>query len=388
MIDPVVFSQELIKFPSITPDHVGTIDFLANALDSLGFKCQKFIFDDPIYNAPVHNLYARLGNTGKNFCFAGHTDVVSVGDINAWYVDPFPGTIINDTLYGRGTTDMKCAIACFISAIESFLKKNHKALQNSISLLITGDEEGHATNGTPRVLNILKTQQENIDFCLIGEPSNPTFFGEMIKIGRRGSLNATLEIFGKQGHVAYPEYAHNPIKDLTKVFNVLVDQPLDQGSEYFGPSNLEFTSVDVDNHTCNIIPNKVSTKFNVRFNNHYTSETLIKTIIDRLDSTKINYNLMPQVGGESFIHHPKQFCEVISKSIKETINTTPILGTTGGTSDARYIQSICPVIEFGLIAKTAHQIDEHVAIKDLYDLKNIYEKIIEYYMFSCNRSPG
>lgn len=379
MIDPVIFSRELIKYPSITPDNVGTIDFLANTLNSLGFKCQSFIFHDPIYNAPVHNLYARLGSHGENFCFAGHTDVVAVGDINAWSVDPFAGTIINDNLYGRGTTDMKCAIACFISAIESFLIKNHKTLKNSISLLLTGDEEGHALNGTAKVLEILQSQQENIDFCLIGEPTNPTSFGEMIKIGRRGSLNAKLEIYGKQGHVAYPEYAHNPIKDLAKVFNVLLDQPLDQGSEYFQPSNLEFTSIDVGNNTCNMIPNKICTNFNVRFNNHYTSHQLIKTITDRLNTTKINYSLIPQTNGESFINHPKQFCEVLSKSIQATINTTPKLGTTGGSSDARFIQNICPVLEFGLIAKTAHQIDEHVAIKDLYNLKNIYEKIISHY---------
>ena len=293
MIDPVVLSQKLIQYPSITPDNVGTIDFLANSLDSLGFKCQKFVFEDLIYKAPVHNLYARLGDTGKNFCFAGHTDVVATGDLKAWSVDPFAGTIIEDTLYGRGTVDMKCAIACFIAAINNCLDR-HKItkLKNSISLLITGDEEGHALNGTPKVLQILKEQQENIDLCLIGEPTNPDFFGEMIKIGRRGSLNATLEIYGKQGHVAYPEHAHNPIKDLMKAFNALIEQPLDSGNEYFQPSNLEFTSIDVGNNTCNIIPNKVSSKFNIRFNNNYTANTLIKTIKDRLDSTKINYNLI------------------------------------------------------------------------------------------------
>ena len=381
MIDPVVLSQKLIQYPSVTPDNLGTIDFLANSLDSLGFKCQKFIFEDPIYKAPVHNLYARLGDTGKNFCFAGHTDVVETGDLKAWSVDPFAGTIIEDTLYGRGTVDMKCAIACFIAAINNCLDHHKiKNLKNSISLLITGDEEGHALNGTPKVLKILKEQQENIDLCLIGEPTNPNFFGEMIKIGRRGSLNATLEIYGKQGHVAYPENAHNPIKDLMKAFNALIEQPLDSGNEYFQPSNLEFTSIDVGNNTCNIIPNKVSSKFNIRFNNNYTANTLIKTIKDRLDSTKINYNLIPSIGGEPFINHPKQFCDTVSKSIQQFINIKPTLGTTGGTSDARFIQEICPVLEFGLIAKTAHQIDEHVLIKDLYTLTNIYQNIIEFYV--------
>ena len=380
MIDPVVFSRQLIQYPSVTPDHAGTIDFLANALNLLGFSCQKFVFDDPIYNAPVHNLYARLGTNGKNFCFAGHTDVVSVGDLKAWSVDPFAGTIIQDKLYGRGTTDMKCAIAGFISALAAFLENNGKNLKNSISLLITGDEEGHALNGTAKVLAILKEQQEIIDCCLIGEPTNPTFFGEMIKIGRRGSLNATLEIYGKQGHVAYPEHAHNPIKDLSKIFNALLDQPLDAGNEYFQPSNLEFTSIDVGNNTCNLIPNKVSTKLNVRFNNHYTGAKLIKAIKTRLDTTKVNYNLIPNIGGEPFVNHPKKFCDMVSESIKSIINITPTLGTTGGTSDARFMQNLCPVLEFGLIAKTAHQIDEYVEIKDLYNLTKVYEKIIECYI--------
>jgi len=380
MLDPVTLSRELIKYPSITPDNVGTIDFLANTLSSLGFKCQKFIFDDPIYNAPVHNLYARLGTTGKNFCFAGHTDVVPIGDLTAWSVDPFEGKIIDDTLYGRGTSDMKCAIACFISAVDGFINninKNQKKFNNSISLLITGDEEGHALNGTPKVLKILREQKENIDFCLVGEPTNRAVFGEMIKIGRRGSLNCTLEVHGKQGHVAAPECAHNPITDLIKEFMILAKQPLDLGNEHFQPSNLEFTSIDVGNNTCNVIPNKASAKFNVRFNNNYTSEQLIKIIKERLDSININYNLMPQVGGEPFINHPTQFCETVIKCVKETVNVTPKLGTGGGTSDARFIKDICPVLEFGLIGKTAHQIDEHVLVKDLYNLKNIYEKIIE-----------
>ncbi|MGD0466138.1 MAG: succinyl-diaminopimelate desuccinylase [Gammaproteobacteria bacterium] len=379
MIDPVTFSQELIKYPSITPDHAGTIDFLANTLDSLGFKCQKFIFDDPIYNSPVHNLYARLGKTGKNFCFAGHTDVVPVGDLAAWSVDPFAGTIIKDHLYGRGTTDMKCAIACFVSAVKSFITQHQKTFNGSISFLITGDEEGHALNGTPKVLQILKEQKEIIDHCLVGEPSNANFLGEMIKIGRRGSLNSTLEIHGKQGHVASPYNAHNPIKDLVKAYNALLEQPLDQGNEHFQPSNLEFTSVDVGNKTCNIIPNKAYAKFNVRFNNNYTPETLINTIKDRLDLTKINYDLKTEVGGECFINHPQQFCELVTKAIQETINITPKLETSGGTSDARFIKNLCPVLEFGLICQTAHQIDERVSVKDLYNLTKIYEKILEYY---------
>lgn len=381
MLDPVNLSKELIKFKSITPDNVGTIDFLANILSDLGFKCQKFIFDDPIYKAPVHNLYARLGTQGKNFCFAGHTDVVPVGDLKAWSVDPFAGTIIEGNLYGRGTSDMKCAIACFIAAVSNLIK-NKKKLNYSISLLITGDEEGHALNGTPQVLNILQEQQEKIDLCLIGEPSNPKTLGEMIKIGRRGSLNATLEIFGKQGHVAYPEYTHNPIKDLVKAFVALTETPLDKGTQYFQPSNLEFTSVDVNNHTCNIIPNKALAKFNIRFNNNYTATTLIEAIKNRLDLINIKYNLITEIGGESFVNHPQEFCEIVSKAIYDTIKIQSALGTTGGTSDARFIQNICPVLEFGLIATTAHQINEFVSISDIYNLQNIYEKILES-LYTC-----
>lgn len=380
MIDPIQLSCDLIKYQSITPDNVGTIEFLSNLLSTLGFKCQKFIFNDPIYQAPVHNLYARLGENGKNLCFAGHTDVVPVGDLKAWSVDPFSGTIIKDRLYGRGSTDMKCAIACFISAIQKLIMTNNKLfIDNSISLLITGDEEGHAANGTPKVLNILQSQQEHIDICLIGEPSNPTKFGEMIKIGRRGSLNATLAITGKQGHVAYPEHTHNPIKDLIKAFNILT-LPLDAGNEYFQPSNLEFTSIDVGNDTRNIIPNKAYAKFNIRFNNNYTVNQLIDTIQDRLNSINIDYSLNTETDGEAFISQPKQFCAIIAQAIKEITHISPTLGTTGGTSDGRFIQNICPVVEFGLVAATAHQVDEFVLVKDVYNLKEIYEKIIQNYL--------
>ena len=380
-LDLLDLCRKLIQFPSITPDNVGTIDYLSNILSSLGFKCQKFIFQDQTYNAPVHNLYARIGDNGKNFCFAGHTDVVPVGNLDAWSFDPFNGDVINDNLYGRGTTDMKCAIACFIVAVDSLLKNsNHKNWKNSISLLLTGDEERHAVNGTPKVLEKLKLQAEKIDLCLIGEPSNPNFLGEMIKIGRRGSLNATLEIYGAQGHVAYPEYAHNPIKDLVKAFSILTNEPLDKGDKYFQPSNLEFTSIDVGNDTCNIIPQKVISKFNIRFNNNYNIFKLIKTISNRLDSIKINYNLTTDLGSEPFINHPKDLCQMLSAAIKETIQMNPTLGTTGGTSDARFIQEFCPVIEFGLIGKHAHQINEHVAIKDIFALKNIYQKFLEKFL--------
>ena len=381
MLDVISLSQKLISYPSVTPDNVGTIDYLDNLLKSLGFYSQKFIFEDPIYKAPVHNLYARIGNKGKNLCFAGHTDVVPVGDLNKWSVDPFAGTIINDKLYGRGSTDMKCAIACFIAAIINVIPKNQELL-NSISLLITGDEEKHAISGTPKVLEELKKQQEKIDFCLIGEPSNPNFLGEMIKIGRRGSLNAILEIYGLQGHVAYPEYAHNPIKDFIKAFKILTQEPLDHGTEYFQPSNLEFTSIDIGNDTCNMIPNKIISKFNVRFNNNHNVSKMINLILERLDKININYNLTTDLGSEPFINHPTEFCNLLSKIIKSVTDKNPTLGTTGGTSDARFIQEICPVIEFGLIGKTAHQINEHVLVQDLYDLQAIYSQVIEQHLNS------
>lgn len=375
--------KKLIQFPSITPDNVGTIDFIANILDSLQFKCQKFAFEDPMYNAPVHNLYAKLGNTGQNLCFAGHTDVVPVGNLEQWSFDPFMATIDNEHLYGRGTTDMKCAIACFISALNNILNKsNHRNWKNSVSLLLSGDEEKHAINGTPKVLEKLKLQSEKIDLCLIGEPSNPEFLGEMIKIGRRGSLNAKLEIYGIQGHVAYPEYAHNPIKDLIKAFKILKNKPLDDGIKYFQPSNIEFTSIDTNNDTCNIIPQKIISKFNVRFNTKYNVSKLIKTICNRLDSIKINYNLTTEPGSEPFINHPKDFCRNLSHAIKSITKVAPKLGTTGGTSDARFIQEFCPVVEFGLIGKYAHQVNEHVAIKDVIDLEKIYQKFLENFLLA------
>ena len=380
MLDPIVISKNLIKYPSITPDNTGAIDYLAEILDSWGFKCQKLVFYDQTYQAPVHNLYARIGKLGKNLCFAGHTDVVATGDIRSWFNDPFTATVIEDKVYGRGIVDMKGAIACFISALSNVIPKK-KNFKNSISLLITGDEEGYATNGTPKVLEVIEKQQENIDFCLIGEPSNPNFLGEMLKIGRRGSLNMQLDVYGKQGHVAYPEYAHNPIKDLMKVFDTLLNNPFDDGNEYFQPSNLEFTSIDVGNNTCNVIPNKVTVKFNIRFNNHYTADQLIETIKSRLNAININYNLIPNISGEPFVNCNKQFCDFILQSIQSTIDITARLGTSGGTSDARFIQKICPVLEFGLVANTAHQINEHALIKDLYSLKTIYQKIIEKHMY-------
>jgi succinyl-diaminopimelate desuccinylase len=384
MLDCIEISRKLIKFPSITPDNAGTIDFLANVLQDVGFICQKFIFDDPIYNAPVHNLYARLGNKGKNFCFAGHTDVVPVGDLTKWSADPFVATIKNDYLYGRGTSDMKCAIACFISAVSAIIDnlKDIKNLNNSISLLITGDEEGHATWGTPKVLEALRQQQEIIDFCLIGEPSSENTLGDNILIGRRGSLNAKLEIYGKQGHVAYPEQAHNPINDLHKAIQALTESPLDAGNKYFQPSNLEFTSIDTNNTTCNMIPNKISANFNIRFNDQYNTETLNAALRSRLDNLNINYQLNTSVSGESFINHPDDYCNIISQAIQQFVKVNPTLSTAGGISDARFIKEVCPFVELGLATATAHQIDERVKVADIYNLTKIYQVILEQH-FSC-----
>jgi|TARA_B100001093_G_scaffold466595_1_gene485118 succinyl-diaminopimelate desuccinylase len=375
-------SKDLISFPSITPVDAGAISYISKKLRQLGFKCKILEFKDK-KNPSIKNLYARFGNKQPNFCYAGHTDVVPPGNINDWTVNPFKPKVKKKHLIGRGANDMKSSIACFISAVSDFLKKNKK-INGSISFLITGDEEAQAVNGTKKVVDYLIKKKEKIDFCIVGEPTNPTKLGEMIKIGRRGSLSCKLEIQGSQGHVAYPHLSKNPINSLITISKKLKEKPLDRGSKHFQASNLEFTAINVDNKAHNVIPARAKTQFNIRYNNYHTSLSLKKKINSIVKSVckknKVKYKIDFLVTGDSFLTQPGATIQMAKKVIKKITRVNTVFSTTGGTSDARFIKKIAPCLEFGLVNKTMHRVDECVSLKDLKDLKKIYHQIlIEYF---------
>ena len=375
--DPVALAQSLIRCPSVTPEDNGALDVVAAALTHLGFDCHRLRFEEP-GTAPVDNVYARLGEGEPNLAFAGHTDVVPPGDLEAWRVPPFAGEVRGGELYGRGAVDMKGAIACFIAAAARFLAAHRPA--GSISLLITGDEEGPAINGTRKVLGWLKEQGETLDACLVGEPTNPTQLGEMVKIGRRGSLTGHLTVPGVQGHVAYPERADNPIPKLLAMLQALIGEPLDGGSEHFQPSELVITSVDVGNAAPNVIPAAARATFNVRFSDRYTARTLEAALRRRLDSVGAGYRLETSGNAEAFLTTPGAFTDLLEALIEQELAVVPELSTTGGTSDARFIKDVCPVVEFGLVGETIHQVNERVAIADLEALTRVYQALIANYV--------
>ena len=327
----------------------------------------------------VQNMYARIGSEGPNFCFAGHTDVVPVGDNASWTVDPFGAEIINGVLYGRGATDMKTAVACFVEATARFLSRRGREFGGSISLLITGDEEGPAINGTRKVLGWMEGQGEKLDACLVGEPTNPNALGEMVKIGRRGSLSGWLEVHGIQGHTAYPHLADNPIHRLVKMLTAITEPALDDGTDHFQASNLQVTTIDVGNMATNVIPGNARAAFNIRFNDTHTSESLIAWLRQRLDKVGGDYDLKFRVTGEAFLTAPGPFSSLISGAVEYVTGKKPDLSTTGGTSDARFIKDYCPVAEFGLISQTMHKIDERVFLKDLEKLTDIYQRVLDGY---------
>ena len=382
-INELTLAKELIKFPSVTPADAGAIKFLAKKLKRLGFNCKILEFKDKNKKSkPIKNIYARLGKKIPNLCYAGHTDVVPPGNITDWTVNPFKPTIKNNHLIGRGANDMKSSIACFVSAVEKFLKKRKK-FNGSISLLITGDEEGFAINGTKKVVDYLKKKKERINFCIVGEPTNPNKLGEMIKIGRRGSISGTIIITGAQGHVAYPHLSNNPINTLVKICRKLNEQKFDKGNKSFQPSNLEITSINVDNKASNVIPATARAQFNVRFNNLHTSSSLkkkINSIVKNLSrKNKCKFKIDFHVSGESFITKPNKTIYMARDIIKKITRVKPQFSTTGGTSDARFIRKISPCLEFGLVNKTMHKVDECVSIKDLKNLTKIYLNILEDY---------
>jgi len=375
-ISELKLAKELIRKPSITPKDAGAINLLAKNLKSLGFKCQVINFKN------VKNLYAKLGKAKPNFCYAGHTDVVPPGNINEWSVNPFKPTVKNNKLIGRGANDMKASIACFVAAVSKFKIKNKK-FKGSISLLITGDEEGEAINGTKKIVKYLKRKKEKINFCLVGEPTNPNRLGEMIKIGRRGSITGRLSIIGTQGHVAYPHRANNPSNTMIKILKKIKEMKLDKGTKNFQPSNLEITKINIDNHADNVIPGSVEAVFNIRFNNKHSSSSLkikLNTIFRSIaKKAKCKFNIKYEVSGEAFLTKPNKTTYMIQNTIKKLTKIKPKLSTAGGTSDARFIRKIAPCLEFGLVGKTMHKIDESVSLSDLKKLTNIYQTILQNY---------
>jgi succinyl-diaminopimelate desuccinylase len=375
-VDALALAQALIRCASVTPQDSGALDVLQKALEGLGFRCERMTFAEPGTD-PVDNLYARLGTASPNFCFAGHTDVVPVGD--GWTVDPFAAEVIEGSLYGRGASDMKGAIAAFVEAVGTFLADGTP--KGSISLLITGDEEGDAVNGTRKVLDALKARGETLDACLVGEPTNPTKLGEMIKIGRRGSLTAKLNVQGIAGHSAYPHLADNPIPRLLAMLTAITAEPLDKGSDHFQPSTLAVTTVDVGNPATNVIPGMARAGFNIRFNDLHSGKSLsdwLRATFDKIAGSA-NYDLAIKISGESFITPPGPLSTIVAEAIKATLGVMPELSTTGGTSDARFIKNACPVCEFGMVGQTMHKADERCSVADLMSLSAIYLRVLQSY---------
>ncbi len=376
-LDPVELAQSLIRCESVTPVEGGALTALEDWLQPLGFKAERMPFQDQ--NTPdVDNLFARIGsaNAGRHLCFAGHTDVVPVGNPADWRDPPFAATIREGVLYGRGAVDMKGAIAAFVAAAAAYLSDINREPTGAISLLITGDEEGPSVNGTKKMLEVLAGRGERFDACIVGEPTNPAQMGEMIKIGRRGSLNALLTVRGVQGHVAYPERADNPIHGLLPLLNALADRPLDAGHPHFPASSLQLTSLDVGNLTTNLIPAKAEARFNVRFNANFDGKSLEAELRRRLDAVRRPYDLSVSVSGESFVTEPGQLTEIVANAVQAVSGSRPEFSTSGGTSDARFIKNYCPVVELGLISATAHQVDEHVLTQDIRDLAETYRLIL------------
>ena len=380
-INELQLAKELIRFPSVTPVDAGVMSFLEKKLKQLGFKTKVLEFREK-NSKPVKNLYARLGNKSPNFCYAGHLDVVPAGNLKDWTVNPFKPSIKKGHLIGRGANDMKSSIAAFVAAISNFIE-NYSDFKGSISLLVTGDEEGVAINGTKKVVEYLKKRKEKIDFCLVGEPTNPSKLGEMIKIGRRGSMNGRLTITGVQGHVAYPHRANNPSTALVQILKEIKDIKFDQGTKDFQATNLEITKININNTADNVIPGLATATFNIRFNNKHTSTSLkskVNKVIKKISAkNKSKYKIEYSVSGEAFLTNPNKTTFMIQDIIKKITKIKPKLSTTGGTSDARFIRKIAPCLEFGLVGKTMHKVDEAVSLSDLKKLTLIYSNILKNY---------
>lgn len=390
LTDPVQTLAALIRCPSVTPEEGGALTTLSAMLAEMGFANDRVTFSDA-ETPDVENLYSRLGSRGPHLMFAGHTDVVPVGDAGAWTQGPFGADIIDGEMFGRGAVDMKGGIACFVSALARLIERKGVP-EGSVSLLITGDEEGPSINGTEKLLAYAKAKGERWDAAVVGEPTNPDQMGDMIKIGRRGSLSGTLRIDGVQGHVAYPHLADNPLRGVVKLVDALLDPPLDAGNERFPPSNLEVTSIDTGNTATNVIPANTTARFNIRFNDQWTAESLADELRGRLaraagqrpERSPVRYSVeFDARSSPSFLTRDNALIKALSEAVAEATGRTPALSTTGGTSDARFIKDYCPVVEFGLVGKTMHMVDERVALSDLESLTGIYEVFLERWFASA-----
>jgi succinyl-diaminopimelate desuccinylase len=379
-IDPVALAQDLIRRPSVTPADAGAMDVVEDALASLGFDCRRLRFGE------IENLYARRGTVSPNLCFAGHTDVVPVGDAAAWRVDPFAARIEDGVLIGRGAADMKSAIAAFVAAAAGAIAADEAP--GSLSLLITGDEEGVATHGTKAVVAALAAEGEGIDHCIVGEPSSTAALGDMIKVGRRGSLNAEIVVEGVQGHVAYPDRAANPVPVLIRLLADLQARRLDEGYPEFQPSNLEVTTIDVGNPATNVIPRAARARLNIRFNPNHTGRALgdwIEAEAARSGegfSGKVGVKI--EISGEAFLTEPGPFTELVADAAQTVTGRRPVLSTTGGTSDARFIRALCPVVELGLVGATMHAANEQVPVAEIRQLTDVYRSLIRRYFIEMS----
>ena len=379
--DPVAIARNLIRCPSVTPAEGGALAYLEGTLSGAGFAVNRVTFGEP-GAADVENLYARIGSGRPHLVLAGHTDVVAPGNESAWTHPPFAAEIADGTLFGRGAVDMKGAIACKLAAVLDHLAAAGGKPKGSISFLITGDEEGIAVNGTVKLLAWAAARGEKFDHCILGEPTNPDTLGDMIKIGRRGSLNGALIVTGTQGHVAYPALADNPVRGIVALMGALMAEPLDAGSAHFDPSNLEFTSVDVGNRTVNVIPTEARARFNIRYNDRHTRDGL-KALVERRAAAaagRARWRIeWEPSNADVFLTKPGAFVDLVAAAVAEITGRTPELSTSGGTSDARFIKDYCPVIEFGLANQTMHKVDERVPAADLVALTAIYRRILERY---------
>ena len=377
--NPIELTKDLISCRSITPENDGAIEQVSHWLEEIGFKSEILNFEEA-GTASVKNLWSKIGSKGPTICFAGHTDVVPTGNIDEWSSDPFDASEINNEIIGRGAADMKGAIAAFISATKRFVEENPN-FPGSIGFIITGDEEGCAINGTKKILGWMKEKSITFDDCIVGEPTNPNTLGEMIKIGRRGSVNGVITVEGVQGHVAYPHLADNPIPKLIKLIDNLINSSLDEGTDHFQPSNIEITSIDIGNKATNVIPRKASANFNIRYNDLFDSKKIEEEVHKRIESLNYNYSVKFEHSGDAFLTRPGKLTEDLSKIIENQTGYIPELSTSGGTSDARFIKDYGNVVEFGLIGATMHKVDESASIEDIKNLSEIYYQTLKKYFY-------
>ena len=377
--NPIELTKTLINCRSVTPENDGAIEQVSHWLEEIGFKSEILNFEEE-GTASIKNLWSKMGSKGPTICFAGHTDVVPTGNIDEWSSDPFDANEVNDKIIGRGAADMKGSIASFISATNRFVKE-YPDFPGSIGFIITGDEEGCAINGTKKILTWMKSNNISFDDCLVGEPTNPNSLGEMIKIGRRGSVNGVITVKGVQGHVAYPHLADNPIPKLIKILENLISQKLDDGTEHFQPSNIEITSIDIGNTATNVIPKEASANFNIRYNDIFDREKIEEEVHNRIRSLNYDYSIKFEHSGDSFLTSPGKLTKNLSKIIEDQTGNIPELSTSGGTSDARFIKDYGNVVEFGLIGATMHKVDESASIKDIKNLTEIYYQLLKKYFY-------